>query len=190
MVAHEEIAPDDAHRRLEEFHVVDVRADHEFRGPLGRLHGSTLVPFPEIESRAKELPKGRPLLLVCRSGNRSGKACEQLAELGVGPVVNLAGGLIAWNRAQLPVEHADPASLGELLEGVAAWMAQVSPRTREKANALLRERLERLGSSFDDPTHAALDRVIDFVEESLGHEGGPPDLDLSITSFRRSLTVL
>ena len=65
--------------------MVDVRAEHEFRGPLGRVRGSTLVPLPELEERARELPRGRPLLLVCRSGARSGKACEQLAALGIGP---------------------------------------------------------------------------------------------------------
>lgn len=187
---YEEIAPEEAHRRQGEFYTVDVRADHEFRGPLGRVRGATLVPLPELEARAAELPADRPLLLVCRSGVRSGKACEKLAGLGIGAVLNLAGGMIAWNHAQLPVEHTDPASLEELLEVVVVWMAQVGRRTPDAVTELLRERLERLGASFEQPTHSAVDAVLDFVEEFLSQDDAPPDLALSLTSFRRSLAVL
>lgn len=190
MVAFEEIDVATAHARLAELHPVDVRAEHEFRGPLGRVPGSSLIPLPDLEARARELPTGRPLLLVCRSGNRSGKACEKLGALGVGPVLNLAGGMIAWNRAQLPVEHSEPGSLKELLELVVAWVAQVGPLTPDAAREVFGERLGRLGSSFDAPSPAALDQVLDFVEESLTQTGGPPDLDLSLTAFRRSLAVL
>lgn len=190
MVTCDEISPREASRRLAEFCAIDVRAEHEFRGPLGRVRGSRLLPLPDLEARADELPKERPLLLVCRSGNRSGKACEKLTELGIGPVVNLAGGMIEWNRAELPVEHADPASLVELLELVTAWFAQVSPCSLDEARSMTRERLEKLGSSCDQPTHAAVDLLLGIVEESLTSTGAPPDLALSITSFRRWLAVL
>jgi rhodanese-related sulfurtransferase len=185
----QEITPKEAADRLAEFVAVDVREGHEFRGPLGRIPGARHVPLGEIERRAGELPKGRPLLLVCRSGGRSGKACEQLAGLGVMPVVNLAGGMIAWNRAQLEVEHEDPASLADLLEQALAWLVQMSPRTASSARDLVARQLEPLGASFDRPTHAAVERVLDFIEESVS-EVKPPDLDLSMAAFRRSLAVL
>lgn len=174
-----EISVGEAHRRRGEFHAIDVRADYEFRGPLGHVKSSTLVPLPELEARVKELPVDRPLLLICRSGVRSGKACEKLAALGIASVVNLAGGMIAWNQALLPVERVAPTSLADLLESLVRWVAQVSSQTPDA----VRETLVA-------PTHAALDQLLDSVEESLKQKGAPPDLELSIASFRRSLAAL
>ena len=57
----------------------------------------------DVAERAESL-RGRSLLLVCRSGRRSAQACEALIALGVEDVTNLAGGMIAWNDAGLPVE--------------------------------------------------------------------------------------
>jgi rhodanese-related sulfurtransferase len=186
----EEIEPAQANRRLDEFRVVDVRAAHELEGPLGRIRGAALLPLPELEARAPELPAGRPLLLVCRSGGRSGKACQILAARGIGPVVNLAGGMIAWNRAQLPTERTEPGSLPELLDHVVAWLAQVGAGSPAAARKLVGDGLERAGASFEAPTRAAVARALDFVEASLGGAGGPPDLDLSLAAFRRSLAAL
>ena len=66
-----EIAATEAQRQIEKFLTVDVRGAHEFDGPLGHVSGSLLIPLPELEARAAELPRGRALLLVCRSGARS-----------------------------------------------------------------------------------------------------------------------
>jgi rhodanese-related sulfurtransferase len=185
-----ELSPAEANARLAELHVVDVRAEHEFRGPLGRVRGARLVPLPQLEARARELPTGRPLLLVCRSGARSGKACAQLAALGIGPVVNLAGGMIAWNRSQLPVETTEPGSLRELCDGVAAWLAQVTGRPRDAAGAQLRGWLEGAGASLERPSHAAVDGALDAVERSFAGAEAPADLALALASFRRSLAAL
>jgi len=189
-VAFEEISVEEARRRRAEFHAVDVRADHEFRGPLGHVQKAMLVPLPELEARVSELPRDRPLLLICRSGVRSGKACERLAALGVDSVVNLAGGMIAWNSARLPVEHVRPASLAELLDQVVRWVAQVSSRTPDAVRETLRGQLEALGASASDPTRAALSRLLDSVESSLAQKGAPPDLELSLASFRRWLVAV
>jgi rhodanese-related sulfurtransferase len=105
MAMYREMSPREVYPRLAEFYTVDVRADHEFRGPLGHIRDSVLIPLSDLEGRATEIPGGRALLFVCRSGKRSGVACEKLVELDVGPVTNLAGGMIAWNRAQLPLDR-------------------------------------------------------------------------------------
>lgn len=186
----EEISVEEAHRRRDEFHAIDVRADHEFRGPLGHVRSSMLVPLPDLEMRVKELPTGRPLLLICRSGVRSGKACEKLTALGIPAVVNLKGGMIAWNRAQLPMEQVDPPSLSALLDLVVRWVAQVSSQTPDAVREQLGARLTKLGSSLESPKQAALAQLLDYVEESLSRKDAPPDLDLSLASFRRSLAVL
>jgi len=174
-----EISVEEAHRRGGEFHAIDVRAEHEFRGPLGHVQNSRLVPLPELEARLKDLPVDRPLLLICRSGVRSGKACEKLAALGMDSVVNLSGGMIAWNQALLPVEQVTPASLADLLESLVRWVAQVS----SQSPATVRETLVA-------KTHAELARLLDSVESSFAQKGAPPDLELSMASFRRSLAAL
>jgi len=184
-----EIEPKEAAERLAEFSAIDVRGDHEFRGPLGRVPGARHLPLGALEARAAELPKGRPLLLVCRSGMRSGKACELLDDLGDLPVVNLVGGMIAWNRGELPVEREAPASLTELLELALAWLTLVGPLTPSAGRDVLSGQLARVGASFERPSAEAVERILDFIEESL-REIEPPDLDLSLGWFRRSLAGL
>lgn len=189
MATYEEITAKEAQERLGEFFAVDVRGEQEFNGPLGHVGGSVLAPLGELDEHAKALPVDRPLLLVCRSGNRSGKACARLMELGISNVVNLAGGMIDWNRAGLPIECDEPASLGELLEALVAWMTMVGSLEPAGAREVLERRLETLGASYAHPTHASVDQLLMFVEESLA-QSGLPDLDLSLAAFRRALSVL
>jgi len=193
MTSYEELTPEEAHRREAEFHAIDVRAAHEYEGPLGHVRGARLIPLPKLGARASELPTDRSVLFVCRSGARSGTACEQFADLGLGQAINLAGGMIAWNRAQLPTVATDPGSLVELVEGVVRWLAQVGPHSHDETRELLRQRIQGIqgtGSSPDALSHAAVDEVLDDLEASFFPAGGPPDLDLSRISFRRSLAVL
>lgn len=184
-----ETTPAEAHARRAELAVVDVRAAHEFHGPLGRVPGAVLVPLPELEGRVGELPAGRPLLLVCRSGARSGRACELLARFGIGPVLNLAGGMIAWSRAGLPVERTEPGSPSALLDGVVAWVAQVTAREPDAVRAWLREALGP-DALAEPPTRSGVARVLALVEESLRAGSPPPDLEPSLASFRRALAAL
>lgn len=61
------------------------------------IPGSLLIPLPELEERMGELSeyKDHAMLVYCRSGNRSGQACEMLAANGFN-VVNLEGGMLEW----------------------------------------------------------------------------------------------
>lgn len=103
-----ERTPTEIHVELVRYRIVDVREPDEWHGELGRVPGATLIPMGEIEARLDELRGEGPLLLICRSGNRSGKVCAQLVALGFEPPTNLAGGMLAWNEAGLPVERTDP----------------------------------------------------------------------------------
>jgi hypothetical protein len=69
-------------------------------------------------------------------------------------------------------------------------MTQVSPLTGDEVCELLGGRALQPGSSFERPTHAAVDQALGLVEESLTCKESPPDLDLSMTSFRRWLALL
>ncbi len=84
--------------------VVDVRDEGEYRA--ARIPHSRHVPLSALPGRIKELEKfrKRPLLVVCRSGNRSGAAAKLLRKQGFEEVWVLKGGLLAWEQANLPIE--------------------------------------------------------------------------------------
>jgi sulfur dioxygenase len=87
--------------------VLDVREPDEFRGELGHVPGSVLVPLRELAARADELTpfRDRDVIVVCRAGVRSATAAAMLTGLGFEHVSNLRGGMLDWNEAQLPVER-------------------------------------------------------------------------------------
>jgi rhodanese-related sulfurtransferase len=84
--------------------VIDVRDTGEYE--TGHIAGSRHVPEKQLAERLKELEKfkGRPLIVVCRSGMRSDAAVPVLRDNGFNEVVNLRGGLSAWEQAGMPLE--------------------------------------------------------------------------------------
>jgi glyoxylase-like metal-dependent hydrolase (beta-lactamase superfamily II) len=88
--------------------LVDVRSAEEFNGPDGRIPGSLLIPLPELERRLGEIPAERPVVVLCHSGSRSALATQELIKAGRPQVANLRGGLRAWQREGLPLEHNSP----------------------------------------------------------------------------------
>ena len=188
-MSYPEVAALEAFDSLDGYRVIDVREDYEFRGPLGHIDCAENVPLSTMKEHADKLKGTRPFLLVCRSGKRSGKACEVLKELGCGDVTNLTGGMIGWNRANLPVLHTEPESLSALVEHLVSWTAMVGPLTKESARDVFHKRLKRVNVSVKSPTHGAVEDLINFVAETLA-SANPPDLELSLASFRRSLAVL
>ncbi|GAB4444932.1 MAG: rhodanese-like domain-containing protein [Anaerolineae bacterium] len=81
--------------------LVDVRSPEEYEWD-GHIEGSRLLPLQMLMQRADELPKDQPIVVVCRSGNRSQVACEQLAAAGFENLANLAGGMMDWKRHGYP----------------------------------------------------------------------------------------
>ena len=83
--------------------VLDVREDKEFAA--GHIPKAKHIPLGQLANRIKELEKfkGKPVLVTCRSGQRSARACGMLKKAGFETVYNQAGGIIAWERANLPV---------------------------------------------------------------------------------------
>ena len=80
--------------------LLDVREPQEWQA--GHAPRARHIPLGQIARRAGELPKGRAVVTVCRSGARSARAAALLAADGR-EVSNLAGGMHAWARAGLPV---------------------------------------------------------------------------------------
>lgn len=84
---------------LEQILLLDVRTSEEYAGTMGHIEGSILIPLYELEDRLAELDEyqNREIIVVCRSGNRSGIATQILVENGY-KALNMAGGMIAWNN--------------------------------------------------------------------------------------------
>lgn len=72
--------------------VIDVREHHEWI--TGHIPQAKHIPLGELPDRLAELPRAQ-MVIVCRSGVRSNKACLYLDELGY-DVVNLVGGMLQW----------------------------------------------------------------------------------------------
>ncbi|MFJ8110643.1 rhodanese-like domain-containing protein [Streptomyces sp. NPDC096132] len=83
--------------------LVDVREPDEFTA--GHAPGALPVPLSRLSDGTAVLPAGRDLMLICRSGNRSRRAADLLAERGV-TAPDVIGGLQAWAALGLPVEDA------------------------------------------------------------------------------------
>ena len=83
---------------LDRYEVLDVREQDEW--DAGHIDGARHIPLGELAARVSEIPAGRPVLCVCRSGGRSAAAAGGLSRMGIA-AENLDGGMSAWARAGL-----------------------------------------------------------------------------------------
>jgi rhodanese-related sulfurtransferase len=97
----------EAARRLQEDPsrpvLLDVREMSEFE--TVRAPGALLIPMSTFNQRIAELPADRPLLVICQSGNRSGAVTGFLTRGGRSDVINVTGGMQAWEQAGLPIRR-------------------------------------------------------------------------------------
>ena len=82
--------------------ILDVRTQEEW----DEYHApnSTLIPLDQLPSRLNELPRGREIVIVCRSGNRSQQGRDILLNAGFEQVTSMRGGLNEWRASGYPVE--------------------------------------------------------------------------------------
>ncbi|MBD3669633.1 MAG: rhodanese-like domain-containing protein [Gammaproteobacteria bacterium] len=83
--------------------IIDVREAGEVSE--GKIRDSVHIPLGSLKEKTSELEKykDRPLIMVCRSGNRSGHALNILRKAGFENLYNLKGGVMAWTSANLPL---------------------------------------------------------------------------------------
>ncbi|MDF2572763.1 MAG: sulfurtransferase [Sporomusa sp.] len=74
--------------------IIDVRTQQEYQE--GHIQGVPLIPLNQLDSRVGEVPKTQKVLLICRSGNRSGQGTSLLRSKGFDNVYNIDGGMLAW----------------------------------------------------------------------------------------------
>jgi rhodanese-related sulfurtransferase len=82
--------------------LLDVREPWEYQA--GHVPGAQLIPLGELEQRVTEVPRDRPVLAICHSGQRSLAAAGYLQQLGYTSVSNVDGGTAAWIERGYPVD--------------------------------------------------------------------------------------
>ena len=86
--------------------IIVVREPNEYAQI--RAKGAVLLPLGRLNSRVKDLPRDRELLLMCRTGGRSQNATQFLVANGFENVTNVTGGIVAWYQATLPTTSGEP----------------------------------------------------------------------------------
>lgn len=97
-----EVAPHWLEEHAGDVQLLDVRERDEYAGPLGHIAGALHIPLGQLDSRAEELPKDRPIVAICRAGGRSAQATVILQKKGFTRYASLAGGMLQWNAGQHP----------------------------------------------------------------------------------------
>jgi rhodanese-related sulfurtransferase len=96
-----ELSPGELAELLDSVQLVDVREDYEFAA--GRIAGARHVELAQLSEQAGSLDQQRPVVFYCRVGARSAMATQAFRAGGF-DAHNLAGGLVAWAAAGLPLE--------------------------------------------------------------------------------------
>ncbi len=83
--------------------VVDVRERDEVATVAYDVKNVVNIPLSELKSRMTEIPKDQPVILACKTGNRSGQALDILKANGYTQLSNIEGGILAWEAKDLGV---------------------------------------------------------------------------------------
>lgn len=150
--------------RMHEVQVLDVRYPNEWEA--GHIDGAVHIPVDDVAERLEELNRDRPVVTVCRSGQRSERAAQWLAGEGF-DAENLHGGMEAWAEAGLEYRGAD---------GAPGTLADPEPPPDDRP-----PEMQELQSGFLDVIFAAQERFGDrepsdeemrsFLRERLMSEG-------------------
>jgi rhodanese-related sulfurtransferase len=102
-----EITVDEAYQKYQAgTYLLDVRTQEEWNAV--RVPNATLIPLDQLESRLSEIPQGKEIMVICRSGNRSQVGRDILLENGFSQVTSLQGGIQEWQAAGYPVVEGAP----------------------------------------------------------------------------------
>ncbi len=103
-----EVSPTEAQAAVSKAYsqFIDVRTAEEYAG--GHAARAVNIPLDTISSKLDTLEKNEPVYLICQTGNRSKKAAAILKESGFNNVLNVTGGTVAWQAANLPMETKAP----------------------------------------------------------------------------------
>ncbi|MBA2594997.1 MAG: MBL fold metallo-hydrolase [Chloroflexota bacterium] len=100
-----EIGLDALEGRTPDALLIDVREPAEYA--WGHVPGAMSLPQADLADRLEELPRDRPLLVICQAGARSLRAVQFLKQVGFAHVASVAGGTAAWAEAGKPLDTGD-----------------------------------------------------------------------------------
>lgn len=100
-----ELTPEEAQKLIDDGALlVDVREQNEW--DAARVHGAVLKPMSDLNSWYQDLPRDRQVVLMCRTGNRSGKIADALInQASFTNVHNLTGGIVRWAEEGRPIDE-------------------------------------------------------------------------------------
>jgi rhodanese-related sulfurtransferase len=85
--------------------ILDVREPEEYAH--GHVPGAINLPQADVASRLAEIPRDRPVIILCEHGIRSLRAARFLKQMGIGDVVSVKGGTAAWRVEGRPLAFGD-----------------------------------------------------------------------------------
>lgn len=94
-----DISVTETNQRRPHTRILDVREDVEVAS--GMIPGALHIPMSELQARVGELEQNTPVIVVCRSGNRSAHVADALTAAGF-TADTMTGGMLAWTKARLP----------------------------------------------------------------------------------------
>lgn len=100
------VSCEDVLREIGKVKIIDVRRADEFNNELGHIPGSQHVTLgPDLTRFLEDGNRSETIVFVCRSGMRSAQATEESLKMGYRFVVNMTGGMLAWNEMDYPKEN-------------------------------------------------------------------------------------
>lgn len=97
-----EVDPEWVARHRQAVSLLDVRSSAELSGEFGKLEDALSLPLDELRARIAEVPRDKPVVVLCQTGKRSAIASQILRSAGHEETASLAGGIQRWRELGLP----------------------------------------------------------------------------------------
>jgi len=105
-----EMEPEAVEAASDDAILLDVREPEEYAE--GHISGSINLPQADLATRLHDIPRDQPIISICRSGARSLRSAQFLAQMGYPSVGSMRGGIDAWEQSGRPLKRGDPVASG------------------------------------------------------------------------------
>jgi rhodanese-related sulfurtransferase len=97
-----EISAQDAFKKIKSGEAIGIDVREPMEWQAGRAEVENVVFNPLSAFDTEKIPQDKPIIFICRSGNRSAQVTTQLETYGL-DVTNMSGGMLSWHEAGLPL---------------------------------------------------------------------------------------